>query len=163
MATYRSCFSIPVESILLLLGSSNKGIVVQCSPISSVAPHQVRRSLISSVHLIKCTIHQSALVPSSSVPFTNLHCVPSTSALFTNLHVAPSTSAPYNQSTVLYLQMLHQSPLLHFYSCTIYSVAPFVSYYFMSCDYDTRQFYIINNLSTDVNMPCRLFNCIIQI
>ena len=47
LATYQSWFSIPVESILLLLGSRNKGIVVQSQCV-----------LISVWRLIKCTIHQ---------------------------------------------------------------------------------------------------------
>ena len=48
-ATYRHCFSIDGESILLLLGSSNEGIVVRCSPIFTV-------------RLIKCTIRQSPVL-----------------------------------------------------------------------------------------------------
>ena len=134
----------------MLLGSSNEGIVVRHSPIFSVA-------LSASVAPI------FTVVPSSCAPFTNLQCctfhkccadlhccafqvhhspissvVPSTSVA-PIVTVAPSTVAPF------------------------WSVAPFVSYHFVPCDYATRQFYIINNLATDVNMPCRLFNCIIKI
>ena len=76
----------------------------------------VRPSLISSVRLIRCTVHypvcasykctahQSPVCASSS-PFTNLHCAHSTSAPFTNLqlrfyksctnlHCCASTVAP---------------------------------------------------------------------
>ena len=113
-ATYRSCFSIPVESILLLLGSSNEVIVLHYSPIFSVAPP-------TSVALI------FTVAPSSSAPFTNFQCC-------TNLHC-----------------------------CAFFSVAPFVSYRFVSYDYATLQFYIINHLATDANTPCQLFNCIIEI
>ena len=96
-ATYRSYFSIPIESILLLLYSSHKGIVVHRSPISSV-------------RLIKCDVHQSPLctfykctVHQSPVLHLYKGC--------TELHCWPSTVAPF------------------------YSGAPFVSYYFMLCDY----------------------------
>ena len=80
---YRSCFSIPIESILLLLGSNNKGIVVWRSPISSVAP-------------------------SSSALFTNLHYAPSSSAPFTNLQCYASTRVALN-STVALLQLNRSS------------------------------------------------------
>ena len=97
-ATYRRCFSIPVESILLLLGSSNEGIVVRRSSIFTVAPRQVHPSPIFSV------------APSMSV-VPNYIVAPSTVALFKDLYsVAPSTSvAPI--VTVALLQ-LHRSTVL---------------------------------------------------
>ena len=83
------------------------------------------------------------------------------------------------QSSLLrLLQVLHYSPIFavaHFSSVApivtvapstvalFYSVSPFVSYHFVPCDYATRQFHIINNLATDVNTPCRLFNWIVEI
>ena len=121
----------------------------------------------------KSTVQKSPVCTSSSAQFTNLHFAPSTSAQFTNLHCTPSPSAPFANlqcaphqvhrspiSTVRLLQV-HSSPistvaLLQLHR-SIYSVAPFVSYYFMPCDYATRRFYVINNIATDVNTPCRLF------
>ena len=171
----RRCFSIPVESILLLLGSSNKGILVrrspihtvapsasapftnlQCcafhecsaictvapstlrhSPISTVAPHQVHHSPISSIAPSTSVAQIYTVAPSESAPFTNLQYYTFYKGC-TNLHCCASLVAPF------------------------YSVAPFVSYYSVPCDYATRQFYIINNFATDVNTPCRKFNCIIE-
>ena len=156
-ATYCCCFLIPVESILLLQGSSNEGIVVRRSPNFTVEPHQVQSSPILTVAPHHVTFHQSpvlclprvlrqstllcllqvhrslifCVMPSTRVaPISTV--VPSTSVA-TIVTVAPSTVAPF------------------------YSVAPFVSYHFVQCDYATRQFHMINNLATDVNMPCQLF------
>ena len=175
LATYHSRFLIPVESILLLLGSSNKGIIVHRSPITrvapstsvapifTVAPHQVRHSPIFSD--VCHQVHQSPIsgvtpstsvapidtvAPSTSVPFTNLQCYAfykgctnlnccACYKCYTHHHCCTSTVAPF------------------------YSVAPFICCYFMPCDYATRQFHIINNLATNVNMPCQLFNCIVEI
>ena len=111
-------------------------------------PHQVQHSLISTVHLHQVHRYQSPVCTTPSATFTNVHCVPSTCSPFTNLQCYASTSTN-----------------LHCCSATVaafYSVAPFVSYYFMwlcylsimwLCDYATRQFYIINNLAADVNTP----------
>ena len=149
--TYRSCFLIPIESILLLLGSSNKGIMVRRSTISSVVPHQVHDSPISTVCLLQ--VHHS----------------PISSVLLIKCTIQKSPQCAFYNCTV------HQSPVLCLYKgCTnlhccasivapFYCVAPFVSNYLMPSDYATRQFYIINNLATDVNTPCRLFNCIVEI
>ena len=90
------------------------------------------------LHLIKCTIHQSPLLHLIKFPFTNLQYYAFYKGC-TNLHCCTATVAPF------------------------YSIAPFVHYNFVPCDYATRQFCIINNLATDVNMPCRLFNCIVEI
>ena len=123
-ATYRRCFSIPVESILLLLGSSNKGIVVRRSPIFTVAPHQVRHSPIFTV-VTFTNIHCCA---SSSAPFTNLHCCASSNATFTNLqccafheccadlHCCAFYCCDHHQSSLLRLIKctIHQSPVLYF-------------------------------------------------
>ena len=43
-----------------------------------------------------------------------------------------------------------------------YSLAPFVSNYFVPCDDATRQFYISNNLATNVNTPCQLFTALLK-
>ena len=80
-----------------------------------------------------------------------------------------------HQSSVLRLLQEHYSPISNVAPFTsvapiitvaptvapFYSIAPFVSYHFGPCDYATRQFYIINNLATDVNT--RLFNSIVEI
>ena len=105
-----------------------------------------------------CDVHQSPVWASSSATFTNIRCDASSSATFSNLQGAP--------------HQVHHSPIykgctnLHCCASTVapfYSVAPFVSYNDVPCDYDTGQFYIINNLATYVSTPCRLFNCIVEI
>ena len=101
-------------------GFQQQGIVPWRSPIYTVCLHQVWRSPISSVLLIKWTIHQSPVCTSSSAPFTNLHCAPSTSAPFTNLHCVPSITAPF---TNLQCHTFYQgSTNLH---CCASTVAPF--------------------------------------
>ena len=114
-ATYRCCFSIPVESILLLLGSSNKCIVHQ-SPVLRL--QQVRCSPILTV------------APSTVAPFTNLQCC-TFHECCANRHCCTFCKCTVHQSPVLCLpQGLHQSPVLHllqvlhpsllrFYSCTV--------------------------------------------
>ena len=97
-ATYRRCFSIPVEWMLLLLGSTNEGIVVRCPPIFTVAFHQVHRSPIFTV-----APHQVHHSPISSVtPSTRVAPIST---------VVPSTSvAPI--VTVAFLQLHHSAVLL---------------------------------------------------
>ena len=131
-ATYRRCFSIPVESILLLLGSSNKGIVVYHSPISTVAPQQVRPSPTFTVaprqvhrSPIFCVALIDTVASSTSAPFTNLQCY----AFYKDC---------YNlQCCAFYECCTHR----HCYASTValfYGVAPFISCYFVPCDYGTR-------------------------
>ena len=131
------------------------------SLISTVRIHQVWRSLISTVHLLQ--VHCS-LISNECLIKCNVHKFPLCTFYKCTIH----------QSTVL--RLYKGCTNLHCCSVTVapvYSIAPFVSYYFMICDYATHQlcdyatlnstFYIINNLATDVNMPRRLFNCIIEI
>ena len=115
--------------------------------------------------LIKCTVHKSPLC-----------------GFYKLVHRLPKSSVRLIKCTIhqyplcaFYKRTVHQSPVLCLYKgytnlhccastvALFYSVAPFVSYYFVPCDYATRQFYIINNFATDVNMPCRLFNCVVEI
>ena len=137
-ATYRRCFSIPVESILLLLGSSNEGIVVHRSPIFTVAPLQVHRSPISSVAPSTSIATINTVAPSTSAPFTNLQCYAFYKGC-THRHCCASTVAPF---------------------C---SIAPFVSYHFVPVIMLLNNSILSNNLATNVNTPCRQFNCIIEI
>ena len=117
-ATYRRCFSVPIKSILLLLGSSNEGIVVQHSPISDVA-------YSTSVVPI------DTVEPSTVAPFTNLQCC-AFHECCTNGHCCAFYMCTIHQSPLLcllqglhqslllrLLQVLHQSSLLHFFSFTV--------------------------------------------
>ena len=93
----------------------------------------------SSLFHLPPVLHQSSLLRLLQVHHSKIPSVAPSTSVAPILTVAPSTVAPF------------------------YGVAPFVSYHFVPCDYATRQFYIINNLATDVNTPCRLFNCIDEI
>ena len=98
--TYCRCISVSVEPLLLLLCSSNKGIVVHDSPLSSDAPSTV-------------------------APFTNLQCC-AFHKCSANRHCRPFYKCTIHQSPVLcLLQGLHQSPLLH--HSLIASVVPYTS------------------------------------
>ena len=102
---------------------------------------QQRHRSATFTNLQCCAFHECCAFhcwASSSAPFTNLQCY-AFHRCCTHHHYCTSTVSPF------------------------YGVAPFVSYYFVPCDHATRQFYITNNISTDVNTPCRLFNCIVEI
>ena len=117
LANCRGCFSIPVGSILELLGSSSKSTVVHHS---SVQMHQ------SSV--LFCTIRQH-----SSAPFISYSSAPFVSSV---LHHSSATVLHHSSATVL-----HHSSVQF---CTIrqFSSAPFVSYQSAPCDYAILQFCI---------------------
>ena len=147
-ANCRSCFSIPIGSILELLGSSSKSTVVHHS---SVQLHH------SSVLL--CTIQQYSSAPfiSTVAPFVG-----------TVLH---HSSAQF--CTIRQFSFLHHSSV-QFFTIRQFSSAPFVSCRsasFVSSvlhhSLGTILRHVImlfynsastNNLATDANTLCRLFN-----
>ena len=162
MATNWYCFSIPVNPMLLLLGSSNKA--------SWCYIHQFPVTLITKFsQFTKCDVHKSPVCASSSAPFTNLQwgtspsSPSSPSVMFTNLQcvlhqvwllqvhyslisTVTSTSTPFTDLHCdFYKCTVHQSPLnLHLLATIL-------------CGYATRRLsdsvimLPINNLSTDVN------------
>ena len=104
--------------------------LINCTVHQSPVLHLARVLLQSPLlHLIKCAIHQSSQVRLLQV----VHHSP-ISSIAPSTNVAPIiTVAPYTVAL-------------------FYSVAPFVSYHFVPCDYATHQFYIINNLATDLKL-----------
>ena len=133
----------------------------------------------SVLRLIKCIVNQSPMLhlprvlhQSTLLRLLLFHhspifsVVPSTSVVPIDT-VAPSTSAPFtNLQCYTFYKGCTNLHWCAFYKCCthchccastvapFYSVDPFGSCYFVPCDYATRQFYITNNLATDVNTPC---------
>ena len=106
-ATYRSCFPIPVELTLLLLGSFNKCNVHQSS-LFIFTKWNVHQS--SLLRFIKCIIHQSPVLrlPRVLCQSTLLHLL--------QVHHSPISSVTPSTSVVpidtVELLQLHRSTLL---------------------------------------------------
>ena len=156
-ANYQSCFSIPVGSILELLGSSSKSTVVHHPSVQ-----------LDQSSVLFCTIRQYCSEPFISTVLhhssVQLH---HSSVLFYT--ICPHSSAPFVSS------VMHHSSVQF---CTIrqFSSAPFISYRsapfvssFLHHSLATILCHVImlfynsastNNLATDANTLCRLFNSV---
>ena len=172
-ANYRSCFSVPVESILELLGSSSKSTMVHHSSVQLLHHSSV---LFCTILQYSCTIRRycsvpfiSAVLHHSSVLFCTIRQHSSAPFIST---VAPFIGNVLHHSSVQF-STIHQFSSAPFVS---YSSAPFVSYSsapFVSSVlhhslaaillHVSMLFYnyaSMNNLATDSNTLCQQFNCI---